>query len=46
LSAQHAEAIACLEGLEQAAALGMDRIISETDAGTVAKALSDPSTDR
>jgi hypothetical protein len=31
---------------EQAAALGMDRVILETDAATVAKALSDPTTDR
>jgi ribonuclease HI len=48
LSAQHAEATACLKGLEleQAAALGMDRVILETDAATVAKALSDPTTDR
>jgi len=28
------------------AALGMDRVILETDAATVAKALSDPTTDR
>jgi hypothetical protein len=48
LSAQHTEATACLKGLEleQAAALGMDRVILETDAATVAKALSDPTTDR
>jgi ribonuclease HI len=46
LSAQHAKATACLKGLKQAAALGMDCVILETDATTVAKALSDPTMDR
>ncbi|CAO1940684.1 unnamed protein product, partial [Urochloa humidicola] len=43
LSAQHAEAIACLKGLEQAAVMGMSRVILETDAAVIAKVLSDPS---
>jgi hypothetical protein len=46
MCAQHAEAVACLKGLECADGLGMRRIILETDAAFVAKALSDPGVDR
>jgi hypothetical protein len=42
ISAQHAEAVACLKGMECAAGLRMRRIILETDAAFVAKALSTP----
>jgi ribonuclease HI len=41
MSAQHAEATACLKGLEHAALLGMRRVILETDASAIAKALND-----
>ena len=46
MSAQHAEAVACLKGLECAAGLGMSRIILETDVAFVAKALFIPEVDR
>lgn len=46
LTAQHVEATACLKGLEQATALGMDCVILETDATPAAKALLDLSMDR
>ena len=46
LCAQHAEVVACLKGLECADGLGMSRIILETDADFVAKALSVPEVDR
>ena len=46
MSAQHAEAVACLKGMECAAGLRMRRIILETDAAFVAKALSAPGVDR
>ena len=46
MSAEHSETIACLKGLELAASLGMQRIIVETDAAVVAKAMEDPGFDR
>jgi ribonuclease HI len=46
LSAQHAEAIACMKGLEYAAELGMRRVVLETDAISIAKALPEPGIDR
>jgi ribonuclease HI len=39
MNAQHAEALACLKGLEQAAAMGLQRIILETDATVVANGI-------
>ena len=41
MSAQHAEATACLKGLEHAALLGMRRVILGTDAAAIVKALND-----
>jgi ribonuclease HI len=46
MSAQHAEVIACMKGLEFASTLGMRRVIVETDAVLVAKMLSDATYDR
>lgn len=46
MSAQHAEAIACMKGLEFAATLGMRRVIVETNATIIAKMLSDTTYDR
>jgi ribonuclease HI len=46
MSVQHAEAIACMKGLEFASTLGMRRVIVETDAALVAKMLSNPTYDR
>jgi hypothetical protein len=41
---QHAEAIACMKGIEHAE-LGMSRLILETDAISIAKALFEPGID-
>lgn len=46
LDAQHAEALACLKALEQAASLGMQRVILEIDAINVVNALGSSSFDR
>lgn len=46
LSPQHAEAIACMKGLEHAVGPGMRRIMLETDAASIANALSEPDVDR
>ncbi|XP_066354445.1 uncharacterized protein [Miscanthus floridulus] len=46
MNAQHAETVACMKAIEQAAALGMDRIVVETDAIDVAIALQDTTFDR
>jgi ribonuclease HI len=45
LSAQHAETIAFMKGIEHAE-LGMSRVILEIDAISIAKALSEPGIDR
>jgi ribonuclease HI len=46
MNAQHAETVACMKAIEQAAALGMERIVVETDAVNVAIALQDTTFDR
>ena len=39
LSSQHAEALACLKGLEQATTMGMENVILETDVTIVANGI-------
>ena len=46
LNAQHAEALACLKALEQAASLGLQRVILESDAINVVNALGGSYFDR
>lgn len=46
MSATHAEAIACLRGLEYAADLGLRHAILETDAAVIAEALRNKGVDR
>jgi ribonuclease HI len=46
MNAQHAEAMACLKGLEQAAAMGLQHVILETDATVVANGIGGNCIDR
>jgi len=46
IHAQQSESIACLKGIEHAASPGIQRIIVETDALSVTKAIGDPGSDR
>jgi ribonuclease HI len=46
MNAQHAEAMACLKGLEQAAVMGLQHVILETDASVVANGIGGNCIDR
>ncbi|GJN20386.1 hypothetical protein PR202_gb07757 [Eleusine coracana subsp. coracana] len=46
LNALHAEATACLEGLELAAKLGMHRVVVESDAVNLVKVITGSATDQ
>ena len=46
LNGRQVEALVCLKGLEHAASLGMEYVVLETDAITVAEAIHVPGYDR
>lgn len=46
MNAQHAEAVACFEGIKHATRMGLDKIIVELDAATVVDAIRNSECDR